>query len=150
MNSRLFADMLVGVHFLWILFMLIGFFMTLWAVLSHTIFHRPSCFFDRWIFRILHLGGILFVGTLAILGKYCPLTLWESHLRSQYKSDSAYSGSFIVSYLERLVYPSVHPLAIIIPTILAAVFTVAVFVICPPKKIKHFWHMLLSSMSRCR
>ena len=81
MVYRILADVLVVVHFSWILFMLIGFFMTLWTVIANYVFRRPSHFLDRWLFRTIHLGGILFVAVLTVLDKYCPLTIWEYNLR---------------------------------------------------------------------
>jgi hypothetical protein len=50
-----------------------------------------------------------------------------------------YPGSFIVHYVEKLVYPEVNPLIIQIPTIIIAAFTVVVFIIRPPAKIKRMF-----------
>jgi len=107
--------------------MLLGFLLTLYAVLFR------EKFFDRWVFRSLHLLGIFYVASLSILGKYCPLTILENELRSRYAMSSVYSGSFIVHYLEKLVYPDVNPLVIQIPTVFIAVFTIVVFIVKPPK-----------------
>jgi hypothetical protein len=76
------------------------------------------------------------VASLSILGKYCPLTLLENQLMSRYESSSVYSGSFIIHYLEKLVYPDVNPLTIQIPTIFIAIFTIVAFIVKPPEKIK--------------
>jgi len=131
MSYRIFADSVIVIHFLFILFMLLGFLLTLYAVLFR------EKFFDRWVFRSLHLLGIFYVASLSILGKYCPLTILENELRSRYAMSSVYSGSFIVHYLEKLVYPDVNPLVIQIPTVFIAIFTIMVFIIKPPKiKIK--------------
>jgi len=110
--------------------MLLGFVLTLYAT-----FFREK-FFDRWLFRSLHLLGIFYVASLSILGKYCPLTILENELRLKYEVSLVYSGSFIVHYLERLVYPDVNPLVIQIPTVFLAIFTIVVFIVRPPKKIK--------------
>ena len=127
MSYRIFADSVIVIHFLFILFMLLGFLLTLYAVLFR------EKFFDRWVFRSLHLLGIFYVASLSILGKYCPLTILENELRSRYAMSSVYSGSFIVHYLEKLVYPDVNPLVIQIPTVFIAVFTIVVFIVKPPK-----------------
>ena len=134
MLYKILADIIVTLHLLWILFMLIGFMLTLRG------FFR-KVFFDRWLFRTLHLLGIIYVSLLAILGKYCPLTLWENSLRAKYDPTLIYPGSFIIHYIEKLVYPAVNPLIILIPTIFIAVFTVVVFIIRPPKKIKEAFIM---------
>jgi len=130
MAYKIFADTIIVVHFLFILFMLFGFFLTLYGI-----FFRHK-FFDRWLFRSLHLLGIFYVVSLSILGKYCPLTILENELRLRYEVYSVYSGSFIVHYLEKLVYPDVNPWVIRIPTVFLAIFTIVVFIVRPPEKIK--------------
>jgi len=129
MLYKILADLIVVIHFAWILFMLFGFILTLCGF-----FYRS--FFDWWLFRTLHLCGIAYVSLLAIMGKYCPLTLWENTLRARYYPDLIYPGSFIVYYIERLVYPDVNPLIILIPTVIIAIFTVVVFIIRPPIKLR--------------
>jgi hypothetical protein len=136
MKYRIMADILVVIHFAWILFMLTGFFLTVWSVCKYIIFKVRNRFLDRWLFRTLHCGGILLVVIFPIFGKYCPLTVWEYNLRSQYAPDQIYPGSFIARHIEQWVYPSVPAAAIIIPTIFVAVFTLAAFLICPPGKFK--------------
>ena len=130
MAYKIFADAIIVVHFLYILFMLLGFLLT-----GYALFFRQK-FFDWWLFRSLHLLGIFYVVSLSILGKYCPLTILENELRLRHEAYSVYSGSFIVHYLEKLVYPDVNPLVIRIPTVFLAIFTIVVFIIKPPKKIK--------------
>ena len=109
--------------------MLSGFFLTLRG------FFNPK-FFDRWLFRTLHLCGIVYVGLLTLLREYCPLTILENFLRGGYNSELRYRGSFIVRYIEKLVYPDVNPLIILIPTIFIAGFTIVVYIIKPPAKLK--------------
>ena len=116
------------IHLAWIIFMIWGFVLTIRG------FFYPK-FLDRWLFRTVHLLGILFVVTLEILGKYCPLTLWENALRSHYNPETDYPGSFIIKQIEQMIYPDVPPLIVIIPTILLAAFTLAVFVLKPPAKL---------------
>lgn len=129
MPYRILADALVVIHFAWILFMLLGFALTIRA------FWKPS-FFDRWLFRTLHLAGILFVASLEIFGKFCPLTVWENALRYSYDPSSDYPGSFIVQYIARLVYPDLDPALLIVPTVLIASFTLVVFFLRPPRHLR--------------
>ena len=129
MIYKLLADTLVAIHLKWILFMLAGFVLTVRG------FWRKG-FFDRWLFRTLHLCGIVFVGILGLLGRYCPLTIWENALRERCAQRLVYPGSFIIHYIEKIVYPSVHPLIIQVPTTFIAVFTVAAFVFRPPEKTR--------------
>ena len=96
-------------------------------------------FFDWWSFRILHFCGIIYVGLLAFLREYCPLTILENTVRAKYNPDLTYPGSFIVYYIEKLVYPNVNPSIILVPTIFIAVFTIVVFIIKPPTKIRRIF-----------
>ncbi len=125
MIYKIIADIIVIVHFIFILFMLSG------IVLTIAGFFREK-YFKHWLFRTLHLCGILFVAILAILGKYCPLTILENLAMMRHNPDLAYPGSFIVHYIEELVYPNVDPMIIIIPTVILAVFTLVMFIIKPP------------------
>jgi len=130
MSYKILADAIIVVHFLFILFMLLGFLLTVYALCFR------QKFFEWWLFRSLHLLGIFYVSSLSILGKYCPLTILENELRLRYEVSSVYSGSFIVHYLEKLIYPDVNPLLIQIPTVFLAIFTIVVFIIKPPGKMK--------------
>ena len=132
MLYRILADALVVIHFVWIVFMLAGFALTVCA------FWKPALF-DWWIFRTIHLAGIIFVAALEILGKYCPLTVWENTLRRSYNPSHAYPGSFIVQYIAKLVYPEIDPLVLVIPTVFIAVFTLIVFVLRPPRRFQRAW-----------
>ncbi len=129
MLYRALADILMAAHFAWILFMLLGFALTLRAL------WRPK-FFERWLFRSIHLIGILFVAALELLDKYCPLTIWENALRRHNDPDTDYPGSFIIGHIEKLIYPDVSPLVVVIPTIFIAVFTLTVFILRPPSKFR--------------
>src|SRR4030067_2012395 len=103
MYYRLLADFLVATHFLWILFMLAGFVAT-----GIGIFFSKNILNWFW-FRTLHLAGMVYVGALSLEGKLCPLTIWENQLRAKADQASIYSGSFIIHYIERLIYPEVNP-----------------------------------------
>ena len=129
MGYELIADAVLVVHLAWIVFMLYGFALTVRA------FRRPA-FWDRWIFRSLHLAGILFVASLEILGKYCPLTIWEYALRRHLNPGGDYPGYFILDTIERLIYPDVSPYVYLLPTYGIALFTVVMFVAKPPAKFR--------------
>src|SRR4030066_655717 len=130
MYYRLLADFLVATHFLWILFMVAGFALTLGGI-----------FFKRRIlnwfwFRTLHLAGIVYVGALSIQGKLCPLTIWENQLRAKADHASTDSGSFIIHYIERLIYPEVNPVLLQVATITLGVFTHLAYILKPPFRLK--------------
>jgi len=73
------------------------------------------------------------------MGKHCPLTILENTLRTKYNTELTYHGSFIVYYIEKLVYPDLNSLMIIIPTVIIALSTLVIFILRPPKKIKEIW-----------
>ena len=129
MISKILADIIVLIHLAWIVFMVVGFFLTL-----RGFFHKA--FFDRWVFRTLHLGGIVYVGSLAILREYCPLTILENTLRARYNPELTYPGSFIMYYAQKFIYPDIRPVVILIPTFIIVVFTIVVFILRPPAKIQ--------------
>jgi len=129
MVYKILADIIIIIHFILVLFMLWGFIFTLYGFLQRE-------FFDRWLFRTLHAGGILFVGILIALKQYCPLTLWENALRAKYDPSLVYAGSCIVHYVQRLLYPDINPLIIRTVTTFIAIFSIVVFIIKPPAKIR--------------
>ena len=61
----------------------------------------------RWVrnpaFRLCHLLAIAVVVAQAWLGRYCPLTIWESRLRLA-AGQPAYQGSFVQEWVGRLIY----------------------------------------------
>jgi len=119
--------------------MIVGFLLTFAAVIGVYVFRRGgwfSRFFGWSIFRWIHVCGIGFVGSLAALEKYCPLTNLENSLRRRGQDGGEYTGSFIVHYVEKLLYPNVPPLAILIPTLLITIFTLAIFILRPPWREK--------------
>ena len=136
---RVLADFVVVVHFLFVIFMIVGFLFTFAAVVGVYVF-RWGGFFERFfgwsVFRWAHVCGIGFVGLLAVLERYCPLTTLENAIRRQAKNGGQYSGSFIVHYVEKLLYPDVTAAAILAPTIFIAVFTLIIFIIRPPWRDK--------------
>ena len=144
MRYKILADLIMILHFAWVLFMLWGFVLTLYSVIRLYVFRSMSAycrhFMDRWIFRTVHLGGIAFVALLAALGKYCPLSILEYNIRLRYDPALTYPGSFLVNWIEKLVYPSVPPLVIIIPTIFFALFTLLAYLLHPPKKLNNFFN----------
>jgi hypothetical protein len=130
MYYRLLADFLVAIHFLWILFMLVGF----GLILAGMLFSKKIL---NWFwFRTLHLAGIIYVGALSMQGKLCPLTIWENQLRAKADQASTYSGSFIIHYIEKLVYLEVNPVLLQVATVSLGVFTLLAYVLAPPRRLK--------------
>lgn len=126
MHETLIA-LVMAAHLAWIIFMLSG------VALAAAAFFRRELF-DLRVFRLTHLLGIIFTAALAALRQPCPLTTLENWLRASAPASDPYTGSFLVRWLEKLVYPDVHPAVIIVPTVLAGLFTVVVYILRPPRR----------------
>jgi len=85
---RLLADLLVGTHFLFIVFVVAGGFLA-WR------WRRAA-----WI----HLPVAAWGALIEFAGWICPLTPLENQLR-QAAGEAGYSGGFIEHYLIPIVYP---------------------------------------------
>lgn len=99
------ADIVVAVHFGWILFLIGG------AFIGRRV---------RWVMW-MHLVALGYSVLLQAFSWICPLTYLELWLWNRTPAGS-YSGSFIAHYLEKLIYME-------IPRGLVFVLTVAVIVI---------------------
>jgi hypothetical protein len=112
MLYRIAADITVVLHFIWIVFLILGAFVG-----------RRY----KWVKRI-HLGGIAFALVLQCSGWYCPFTYLEIWLRRLHDPTQSYSGSFIIHYVEKIVYINLHPEVILILTILLAIISALLYV----------------------
>lgn len=91
------ADLLLLAHWLFVLFVVLGLPLVFLGAWRGWRWVR-----NRW-FRIAHLLAIGVVAAQAWLGVLCPLTVWETAFRRR-AGQTAYEGSFIVHWLERLLY----------------------------------------------
>ncbi|PKN77135.1 MAG: DUF2784 domain-containing protein [Deltaproteobacteria bacterium HGW-Deltaproteobacteria-10] len=85
---QLLADALVVVHFLFIVFVVIG---------GVFVIRRPRL---AWV----HLPAAVWGALVELCGWFCPLTPLENYLR-QRGGGAAYHGDFIEYYLLPLIYP---------------------------------------------
>lgn len=74
MVYRILADLVVLVHFLWILFLIFGAF---WGAK-----HRTA--------RLFHLAGLAFAVVIQAFDWYCPLTYLEVWLRAKHNPTLTY------------------------------------------------------------
>lgn len=102
MVYRILADLVVLVHFLWILFLISG------AFLGRK--YR--------LIKYFHIGGLGFAFLIQIFGWYCPLTHLEIWLRSKHSPSLTYTGSFIIHYVEKIVYIELQSWIIFILTLI--------------------------------
>ncbi|WP_234697194.1 DUF2784 domain-containing protein [Nitrosophilus alvini] len=89
MLFRIAADILVILHFIFILFVLFGGFLVLRR---------------RWI-MYLHIPAVIWGALVEIKGWICPLTPWEQYFR-QISGEEGYTGGFIEHYLLHIIYPA--------------------------------------------
>ena len=85
---RLLADAVVGLHFAFVGFALLGGLL----VLRH-----------RWV-AWLHLPSAAWVVIIALAGWVCPLTPLENHLRRA-AGQAGYDGGFVEQYITPVLYP---------------------------------------------
>ena len=102
MFYKLLADSLVLLHFLWILFLFFGGY---WG-------------WKRRFVRLFHLSGLFFALLIQSFDWYCPLTILEVWLRSKHDPTLGYAGSFIVHYVEKVIYIELGRSLILIFTLL--------------------------------
>jgi hypothetical protein len=102
----LLADGVVGLHFLWIIFLILG---GIWGR-------------KQLVVRIVHIAGLVFALLINIFNCYCPLTYLEVWLRKRQVHPLGYSGSFVGHYLEKLIYIQLPPGTILVLTILLVLF----------------------------
>lgn len=100
MFYKLLADGVVVVHFFWILFLIFGGF---WGRMQRRV-------------RLIHIPALIFAFFIELFDWYCPLTHLEVWLRGRHAPGLAYNGSFIVHYLERLIYIEVDRWVIVLLT----------------------------------
>jgi hypothetical protein len=92
MNSLL-ADIVLIVHFAFVLFV-VGGLALIWI---------GAAAGWEWVrsfwFRVAHLAAIVFVAGEALVGIWCPLTVWEARLRGV-----AAEKSFVSQWVHRMLF----------------------------------------------
>jgi polyferredoxin len=120
------ADLVLVVHFAFVLFIIGGFALILAGAIRRW----------RWIrnpaFRYAHLAAIVFVAMEALVGVACPLTVWEDALRNAAPETS----SFIARWVSRVLY---YNLPGWVFTVIYVLFAAAVGVtlwLIPPRRAR--------------
>lgn len=112
MLYRVSADIVVMIHFLWILFLAFGAFLGIY----------------KKYLKVIHISGLIFAFIIQIFDWYCPLTYLEVWLRHKHDPALSYDGSFIINYIEKLVYLQISQTTLFILTILLIGINVLVYV----------------------
>lgn len=84
------ADFVIVIHFMWIVFVILGFPVFLCLNLS------------RW--RLIHLTALITTIIMQVTQTICPLTYLEAYLKSKNISNAVYPGSFIIERIEDIIY----------------------------------------------
>lgn len=111
MYYKILADIVVLIHFLWIVFLIFGAFFG--------VRNRPI--------KIFHISGLVFAFVIQVFDWYCPLTHLEVWLRGRHDPALAYEGSFIIYYLEKIIYIELSRWMVFVLTILICGFTAWVY-----------------------
>jgi hypothetical protein len=108
---KILADITVLSHFLWIVFLFLG---GIWGRQSRLV-------------KTFHLSGLAFALIIQIFDWYCPLTHLEAWLRAKHNPDLAYAGSFIIYYVERIIYLEISRYIVLIVTLLLVTLNVWIY-----------------------
>jgi hypothetical protein len=92
MRARILGSLVLAVHFVFVLFSVLGGFLVLWK---------------RWI-AWLHVPSVLWSSFVNLFSHICPLTPLENRFR-RLAGQAGYEGGFIEHYLGSLVYPGGMP-----------------------------------------
>jgi hypothetical protein len=119
----LLADIILIIHFLFVLFV-VGSMPLIW------IGARLGWRFVRNIlFRLAHLGAILFVSMESLAGMVCPLTLLEDSLRR-----SPTDTSFVQRWLHRILFYDVPEGVLTVLYLMFAILVAITFKFVPPSR----------------
>ena len=120
---RAFADLILIVHFAFVLFV-VGGLPAIWI--------GAVCGW-RWVrnlrFRAAHLAAISFVALEALIGMACPLTVWEDALR-----ETLTETGFVARWLHRLLYYSFPDWVFTCVYVLFALVVAATWWRVPPQR----------------
>jgi hypothetical protein len=92
MKARILANLVLSVHFTFVIFSVLGGFLVLWR---------------RWV-AWLHVPSVLWSSFVNLFSHVCPLTPIENRFR-HLAGQAGYEGGFIQHYVAPLVYPGGMP-----------------------------------------
>jgi ABC-type cobalamin transport system permease subunit len=83
------------------------------------------------LFRYTHLGVMLFVAAQAVIGRVCPLTIWEDELRGEQPRNS-----FIAYWIGRLIYYDLPPWVFAAAYLAFSGALIVTLILLPPQRKK--------------
>jgi len=127
MPRALLADLVLGLHVLFVAFVVFGLVLIAIGGLRRW----------NWVrnrrFRQLHLAAIGFVVSETWLGRVCPLTDLEASLREGAAAER-YESGFVAHWLARLLYVDAPPWAFVLAYSLFGAVVVAAWYLVPPRE----------------
>lgn len=117
------ADIILVVHFAFVLFV-VGGLGAIW--LGAGLGWRSVR--NVW-FRVAHLCAIVFVAAEALVGAWCPLTIWEAELRG-----ARAEKGFIAQWIHRLLFYDFPPWVFTTAYVAFALLVAATFWLVPPRR----------------
>ena len=131
MNNISYADFILILHALFVATVVFSVpLIILGGLLSWRWVHYP-------LFRLTHLGMILFVAAEALIGMTCPLTVWENNLREADHQQGYGGQDFVAHWLGRLLFYS-FPHSVFIAIYLGySLLIVGLFYFVPLRRKSH-------------
>jgi hypothetical protein len=126
MNRPIIADLIVSIHFGYVIFVVCG---LLVIVLGGVLKWR---FIRNFWFRAIHLTMILIVVFEAIFGISCPLTDWEYELRVAAGQKNAASESFVARLIQQIIFYDFPPIVFTISYCLFGIAVLMSWWLIPP------------------
>lgn len=126
MKGALLADVILVVHFAYVLFVVVGFaLILLGAALRWAWIRNP-------LFRYAHLGAIAIVAIGSLVGMACPLTVLEDALRGANPG----SPSFVARWVSRILYYELPDWVFTVTYVLFALAVAAALRWIPPRRAR--------------
>lgn len=119
----LLADTVLIVHFAFVLFVTGGL-----AVIWIGAAAGWGWVRNLW-FRVAHLGAILFVASEALVGIWCPLTVWEAQLRGVRAEKS-----FVAHWIHKLMFYDFPEWVFTLAYVAFALAVAATYWLVPPAR----------------
>lgn len=127
--ARWLADLVLIVHFGFVVFVVGGLVMT-WVG-----WWRGWEWVRRYRFRIAHVLAMGVVLAEALGGVVCPLTVWEDRLREMAGASAASGTSFIQRWIHQILFYDVSERWLTVAYALFFVLMVATFWLVPPRRM---------------
>lgn len=112
--DALLADAILVLHFAFVLFV-VGGLALIWIGAA-----AGWAWVHNFWFRVAHLAAIVFVAGEALLGIWCPLTIWEDALRGVHEDKS-----FIARWIHRVMFYDFPGWVFTVAYVLFALFVTA-------------------------